>query len=88
MKKRNIILFIVLSVSLLASIGVNIYQAFWGWDSYLQSTDEIYIMETGIIYNNLEFTDGEEIAITYDFSNSDYAVLKEKYDLEKIAGNG
>ncbi|MDE6087182.1 MAG: transglutaminase-like domain-containing protein [Oscillospiraceae bacterium] len=88
MKKRNIILYIILSASLLISIGINIYQAFWNWDSYLQNTDEIYIMEAGILYNNLEFTDGKNIEITYDFSNDDYAVLKEKYNVEKIAEDG
>lgn len=88
MKKRNITLYIILSVLLLISIGVNIYQAFWDWDSYLQSPDEIYIMEAGILYNNLEFTDGKSVEITYDFSNDDYAVLKEKYNLEKIAEDG
>lgn len=88
MKKRNIILYIILSASLLISIGINIYQAFWNWDSYLQNTDEIYIMEAGILYNNLEFTGGKNIEITYDFSNDDYAVLKEKYNVERIAEDG
>lgn len=87
-EKRNIILYIVLSALLLTSVGLNIYQAFCGLDSYLQNTDEIYIMEAGILYNNLEFRDGKNIEITYDFSNGEYAVLKEKYDLEKIAGEG
>lgn len=82
------ILLIILSVALLASIGMNVYQAFWSDDSYLQSTDEIYIMEAGILYNNLEFADGEDIEITYDFSADDYAVLKEEYNLEKTAGDG
>ncbi|MDE7364357.1 MAG: hypothetical protein K2N27_05655, partial [Ruminococcus sp.] len=85
--KKNI-LYIVLSVALLASIGINIYQAFFDDESYLQNTEEIYIMESGILYNNLEFSNGEEIELTYDFSNDDYAILKEKYNLEKIAENG
>ncbi|MDE6518887.1 MAG: hypothetical protein K2K91_00285 [Ruminococcus sp.] len=85
--KKNI-LYIVLSVALLASIGINIYQAFFDDESYLQNTEEIYIMESGILYNNLEFSDGEEIELTYDFSNDDYTILKEKYNLEKIAENG
>lgn len=88
MKKRNIILYIILSALLFTSIGINIYQAFWGLDSYLQNTDEIYIMEAGILYNNSEFRDGKNIEIIYDFSSDDYAVLKEKYDIEKIAGDG
>lgn len=82
------ILLIGLSVALLASISMNVYQAFWSYDSYLQSTDEIYIMEAGILYNNLKFADGEDIEITYDFSADDYAVLKEEYNLENTAGDG
>lgn len=85
---KKFLLYIVLSVALFASIGMNIYQAFWGYDSYLQNTDEIYIMESGILFNNLEFADGEDIEITYDFSADDYAVLKEKYNLENTAGDG
>lgn len=88
MKKRSIILCIALTVLLFASIGINIYQAFGGWDSYLQDTNEIYIMEAGILNSDLEFTDGEDVEISYDFSHDNYAALKETYDLEKIAGNG
>lgn len=79
---------IVLLLGLLASIGVNIYLAYFNWDSYLQSTDEIYIMEAGILKNNLEFQDGEDFEFTYDFSHEDYAELKSKYGLEKTAGEG
>ena len=34
---------IILAVCLLASIGVNIFFVFWGFDSYLQDTEQIYI---------------------------------------------
>ena len=51
---------IILVLGLLASIGVNIYLAYFNWDSYLQSPDEIYVMEAGILKNNLEFQDGED----------------------------
>lgn len=78
----------VLIAGLLASIGVNIYLAFYNYDSYLQSTDEIYVMEAGILRNNLEFKDGEEHEFTYDFNNEEYPKLKSKYNLEKIAGTG
>ncbi len=78
----------VLSAALLISIAANIYQAFWGWDSYLQSTDEIYIMEAGILNNNLEFGDGEDIELVYDFTHEDYAVLKEKYNIAEISKEG
>ncbi|MDE7181533.1 MAG: transglutaminase-like domain-containing protein [Clostridia bacterium] len=79
---------IILVLGLLASIGVNIWLAYFSWDSYLQSTDEIYIMEAGILKNNLEFRDGEDFELTYDFSHEDYAELKSKYGLEKTAGEG
>lgn len=78
----------VLAVSLLVSVGINIYLAFWGFDSYLQSTDEIYIMEAGILYNNLEFADGEDHAFIYDFTNEEYSKLIEVYGIDEVAGDG
>ena len=78
----------VLIIGLCVSIGFNIYQAFFGWDSYLQSTDEIYIMEAGIIRNNLEFHDGTDYELKYDFSHEDYGTLKSKYKLESTAKEG
>lgn len=79
---------IVLVIGLCVSIGFNIYQAFWGFDSYLQSTDEIYIMEAGILRNNLEFHDGMDYELTYDFSHDNYTTLKSKYKLENTAKDG
>ena len=79
---------IVLVIGLCVSIGFNIYQAFFGFDSYLQSTDEIYIMEAGILRNNLEFHDGTIYELTYDFSHDNYATLKSKYKLENTAKDG
>ena len=79
---------IVLVIGLCVSIGFNIYQAFFGFDTYLQSTDEIYIMEAGILRNNLEFHDGTIYELTYDFSHDNYATLKSKYKLENTAKDG
>lgn len=79
---------IVLAVGLCVSIGFNIYQAFFGWDSYLQSTDEIYIMEAGILKNNLQFHDGTDYELQYDFFHENYAQLKSKYKIEKTAKDG
>ena len=79
---------IVLVVGLCISIGFNIYQAFWGFDSYLQSTDEIYIMEAGILRNNLEFHDGTDYELAYNFSHDNYATLKSKYKIENTAKSG
>ena len=79
---------IILVIGLCISIGFNIYQAFWGFDSYLQSTDEIYIMEAGILRNNLEFHDGTDYELTYDFLHDNYATLKSKYKIENTAKSG
>lgn len=78
----------VLVAALLVSIGYNIYLTFWGMDSYLQSTDEIYIMESGILRNNLEFADGEDYEFVYDFENEEYPKLIEEYKIDKTAGDG
>ncbi len=78
----------VLCAALLASVAVNIYLAFFNYDSYLQSTDEIYIMEAGIIKNNLTFADGESHKFTYDFDDDNYTALKSRYDIEKYAKEG
>lgn len=87
-KRPAVICIIALSVLLLISVGINIYFVFWGFDSYLQSTDEIYIMEAGILRNNLDFAEGEDIVLSYDFDHNDYSVLVATYNIDDIAGNG
>lgn len=92
-KTKKVLIFvgsILLIVGLCVSIGFNIY---WGiycmeWESYLQSTDEIYIMEAGILKNNLEFHDGTDYEFRYDFSHENYEQLKNKYKLENTAKEG
>ena len=79
---------IILAVCLLASIGVNIFFVFWGFDSYLQDTEQIYIMEAGILRNNLEFAAGTPYEFTYDFDNEEYPLLIERYGIEAAAGDG
>lgn len=79
---------IVLIIGLCVSIGFNIYQVFYGFDSYLQSTDEIYIMESGILRNNLKFHEGTDYELKYNFSHENYDKLKNEYDLEKTAKSG
>ncbi len=94
--KRNIkkILFIVgsivLSIGLCISIGFNIYQSicYMKYESSLQSTDNIYIMEAGILRNNLEFHEGPDYELQYNFSHENYAQLKDKYNLEDTAKEG
>lgn len=55
---------------------------------YLQSTDEIEIMEAGIIEKNFEFADGENHEFTYDFNNKQYATLKSKYNMKSMQKKG
>lgn len=82
---------IVLSVfCLLASIALNIYfgVAYMKGESYLQSTDEIYMMEAGILSNNREFHEGADYELKYDFSHENFETLKGKYRLEGTAKDG
>ena len=93
MKKKFKILFAVLGLLLILSIGFIIYIAFFGgyslfYMSYQQSPNEIYIMESGILYNQLEFKEGTDYKISYDFDNAEYKELLEKYDLANIAKDG
>lgn len=83
-----IVSIVLLSLLLLASVGLNIYYAFWGFDSYLQSTDEIYVMEAGILRNNLPLAPGEDFVFSYDFSHEDYPVLLAEYGIAATAGEG
>lgn len=83
-----IVVSIVLVIGLCVSIGFNIYQAFWSFDSYLQDTQEIYIMESGILKNNLEFHEGEDFELKYDFSHENYEELKSKYNIDATAKDG
>lgn len=73
---------------LLFSIGLNVYQAVCKFDSYLQDTEEIYIMESGILRNNLAFHYGTTFELHYDFSHESYAQLRNAYGLEHIAKDG
>ena len=86
--KRKWLLTVSLATLLLASIGLNAYLTFGGFDSYLQNTDEIYIMEAGILRNNLEFTPDGTLELTCDFDHEDYVQLLESYNIAEIAGEG
>lgn len=81
---------IVLIIGICVSIGFNIYfEVFYmKGESYLQSTEQIYIMEAGILKNNLEFHDGTDYELKYDFSHENYATLKSRYKLESTAKDG
>lgn len=86
--RRPLLLIVVLTLALLAAIGYGVYATFRGFDSYLQSTDEIYIMEAGMLKHCLPLRDGEEIAITYDMAHPSYAELLSTYPIAEIAGEG
>jgi len=45
-------------------------------------------MESGILYHNLDFMDGEDITFSYDFHHEEYPQLLELYGIDKIAGKG
>ena len=81
---------IVLGIGLCVSIAFNIYfgVCYIKGETYLQSTEEIYIMEAGILRNNLEFHDGTDYELQYNFTHENYAVLKSKYKLEGTAKGG
>lgn len=49
--------------------------------------EQLYIY-SGILFHNRKFAEGKEEAISYDFSCPEFAQLREKYDLETIAGKG
>lgn len=86
MKKK--ILAIAVLVLLVVSVGFNVYQAFFSFDSYLQDPEEIYIMEAGILFVNLEFAEGNRYELQYEFDHPDYEILRDKYDLEGVAKDG
>lgn len=81
---------IVLIAGLLVSIGFNIYFGIYyiKQNTYLQSTEQIYIMEAGVLCNNLDFHDGTDYKLQYDFSHEDYEILKSKYQIENTAKGG
>lgn len=78
----------IISLGLLISIAINIYFIFFDVNYYLQTKEQIYIMEAGILNNNSEFYKGEDIKINYDFDNPAYEKLIKDYKIQEIAGNG
>lgn len=89
MKRKGKILFLISGVIvLLISIGANVYFLFFNSHSYLETDEQVYIMESGIIRSNLEFAQGENLTLTYEFGNEEYPKLVEDYKIDEIAGNG
>ncbi len=88
-KKSKIGMLILLALFLF-SLCVNFYCIFFyeNYTTYLQDTNEIYIMESGIIEANRQFRDGEDKEIQYDFNHANRNELLKKYNIQTIAGNG
>lgn len=90
-KKTHLVVgVIILIAGLLVSIGFNIYLGIYyiKQNTYLQSTEQIYIMEAGVLCNNLDFHDGTDYKLQYDFSHENYEVLKSKYQIANTAKGG
>lgn len=85
--KRHALIALLLLL-LLGSAGLNGYLLFRDYDCYLQSPDEIYIMESGILKRYETFAEGETVQFTYDFDHASYDQLRTEYDLERLAGEG
>ncbi len=49
---------------------------------------QLFDIYSGILFNSGEFAPGEPAAIAYHFDCPEYAALKEKYGIDKIAGEG
>lgn len=57
-------------------------------ESYISTDGEVERILRGILINNARFANGEDAAVTYDFDCPEYAELREKYDLGRLAGDG
>lgn len=56
--------------------------------TYLQNAEQVYIMATGILANNLKFCTDGDYEFSYDFDHEDYSTLIEQYGIDEIAGEG
>ena len=83
-----ILVLALLAASITQNIWYNSRYSSWRPTSYLQRTDEIYVMEAGILQNNLEFQDGIDWIFQYDFSHESYPSLIAKYHIDQTAGDG
>ncbi len=82
---------LILLCLFLICLGYIIYSEFFEESSiisFVQNKEEVYNMECGIIKNCEKFRITENTTIIYKFNEDNYSVLKEKYDIEKIAGDG
>lgn len=88
--KKNFLI-ITLLILLICAVGYIIFSSSDNnteYVSYVQEKEEVYNMECGIIKNADTFREGISEEITYDFDDPKFQELKEKYDIESIAGTG
>ena len=57
-------------------------------ESYLQDANQVYIMEAGILHNNLKFRVGADYNLRYNFSHENYERLKSEYKIAATAKDG
>ncbi len=89
--KIKYIIIICLMILLAVAVGYIIYIKLTPnklMVSYVQTKEEVYNMECGIIYNSKTFRSAEKTTIKYDMDNPVYQELREKYNLIDLAGNG
>ncbi|MGN1190561.1 MAG: hypothetical protein ACI4SL_09230, partial [Candidatus Ornithospirochaeta sp.] len=86
--KHRVLVLILLLIVIVVSVCVFLFSNTNNHVSYLQNLDEIYIMESGILKNNREWRERENIFFSYDFSSSDLSLLRERYQIEKTVGEG
>jgi hypothetical protein len=88
MRKAYKVMIILMAALLTVSACVNGYYIFFTPECYLQSPEEIYIMESGILINNLAMRQENDVALQYNFEHEDYAKLILQYQIDQIAGQG
>ena len=49
---------------------------------------QMTVLYSGILFHNQDFASDEKSVITYHFECPEFAILREKYGLEKTAGSG
>ncbi len=94
---------VILAIALIASVALNIYLYIDNKKtndvvkelakptanrSYLEYPDQVYIMEAGILKQNMFFDKGTDVTFSYDFNNPDYQKLLDQYNIKAIAGEG
>ncbi len=53
-----------------------------------EQDNRLFEIYCGMLFNSMRFSEGEPVPLFYHFSCPEFAVLRKKYGLEKIAGKG